>query len=611
MKKFIFILFSFISLFVFTKQINAEETNQFATIINPVRISSLKNPEVSLATEYSVIKAEQLSATWLLTFDALNNSKILSIVKNMDKKQELGIFLEVSQSFAEAADVSYHNTGFWHHANSVFLSGYTQEERKLLIDEVFRLFKDKMGYYPTSVGSWWTDSFSLAYMKEKYGITANLGCSDQFSTDGYKIWGQYWSTPFYPSKYHAGIPASDIFVKLDLVTIQWASRDPLNGYYSSLFSTQDYLLTRKNLDFEYFKKLVNLYAFSNGNQFGQITVGLEADLSPETYNGEFSRQIIYLKSLEKEGKISIVNMHDFSLWYRNTFPDLSPSKKIESKDFLGSNQKAIWYQNPNYRIFYTEDFEGIKTIRDFKIYDKELIDPYFKSPNREFSLSIYIPSFFDEISNKDDMITLPKNTEIVFGEKKITLKTNKIDNLGKVIKKTGKGYEINLDDFYSVSREGVITKGFSLEAIHFFKQRKFILYLLKGEGWGYFKKVNYLIPQDEIYALLYLSRQKKGNVAVIDKECLQCEYHTQYKHPAFANLRNYVRKYGKQNIVYSSKITNTDNKEKAKKEINDKKIKYIYLVKFEGYKEKLLFSPGDLGIEKIYDSANAEIWRVK
>ena len=324
MKKFIFILFSFISLFVFTKQINAEETNQFATIINPVRISSLKNPEVSLATEYSVIKAEQLSATWLLTFDALNNSKILSIVKNMDKKQELGIFLEVSQSFAEAADVSYHNTGFWHHANSVFLSGYTQEERKLLIDEVFRLFKDKMGYYPTSVGSWWTDSFSLAYMKEKYGITANLGCSDQFSTDGYKIWGQYWSTPFYPSKYHAGIPASDIFVKLDLVTIQWASRDPLNGYYSSLFSTQDYLLTRKNLDFEYFKKLVNLYAFSNGNQFGQITVGLEADLSPETYNGEFSRQIIYLKSLEKEGKISIVNMHDFSLWYRNTFPDLSP-----------------------------------------------------------------------------------------------------------------------------------------------------------------------------------------------------------------------------------------------------------------------------------------------
>ena len=111
-----------------------------------------------------------------------------------------------------------------------------------------------MGYYPTSVGSWLTDSFSLAYMKEKYGITANLGCSDQFSTDGYKIWGQYWSTPFYQSKYHAGIPASDIFVKLDLVTIQWASRDPLNGYYSSLFSTQDYLLTRKNLDFEYFKK---------------------------------------------------------------------------------------------------------------------------------------------------------------------------------------------------------------------------------------------------------------------------------------------------------------------------------------------------------------------
>jgi len=76
----------------------------------------------------------QLSATWLLTFDALDNKEILSVVEKMDSNQEFGIFLEVTKNFSDKAGIKYNDTGFWHHASSVFLSGYIQDERKLLID---------------------------------------------------------------------------------------------------------------------------------------------------------------------------------------------------------------------------------------------------------------------------------------------------------------------------------------------------------------------------------------------------------------------------------------------------------------------------------------------
>jgi len=40
-------------------------------------------------------------------------------------------------------------------------------------------------------------------------------------------------------------------------------------------------------------------------------------------------------------------------------------------------------------------------------------------------------------------------------------------------------------------------------------------------------------------------------------------------------------------------------------------VDYIYVVKYGEYIEKVPFSPGDLNIEKVYENANAAIWRVK
>ncbi len=581
-----FLFFSF--LFIgFIQPVLAEDNNRFVVIANPVRISSYtKSPSESLKSEYEVIKKKSLLATWLLTYDALNNKEILSVVKIMDNKQEFGIFLEVTDNFSDEAGVKYNNTGFWHHASSVFLSGYIQDERKLLIDTVFEKFKNILGYYPISVGSWWTDSYSLSYMRDKYGITANLVCSDQFATDGYQIWGQPWQIPYYPSKYHSGVFASNLAVKLDVVNLQWASRDPLNGYYSSLFSTQDYLLRGKGLDTAYFEKLVRLYSNQGKNEFGQITVGLEADLSPEGYEEEFFKQMSLVSGLRDREGLKILTMKDFSDWYRKKYPNLSPSSLLETDDLLGSGLKVVWLQSPKYRLFYTVDPTTKEiTVRDLRFYNADLEEPYYYSPNRNFNLTINIPAVVDEISFKESIRKLKPETS-------------------GIIEKFSK-------EEFTVPLGGVLIKGFSSEAIHFFKQKKALLYLLTGKGWNYFKKINYLIPQGEAYALNFLKKLPSGKVLVYDNECLQCEYHTKYKPPSFANLRSYVKKHGKHPIIYNSSVFKAKTIQEAKKEFEKLKVKYVYLVKFESYSEKLPFSPGDLGVERIFSNANAEVWRVK
>jgi hypothetical protein len=611
------VFLAFVIFFVNPKNIFAEQSNQFITIVNPVRISSYnKNPLASLEAEYQVIFNNNLPATWLLTYDVLEDKSLINFLKKINSKQELGIFLEITPKFAQDSGIKYNDTGNWHHAGSVFLSGYKQEERKILIDKAFEEFKNIFGYYPTSVGSWWTDSFSLSYIKEKYNITANLGCSDQFSTDDYQIWGQYWSTPYYPSRYHNGIPATNEENKLDVVNLQWAPRDPLNGYYSSLYSSQDFPLTNERLGIDYFEKLINLYGKKHDNSFGQITVGLEADLDPEGYRGKFAEEMKIVKKLTANGEFQATTMKDFSNWYRNQFSKLSPSQKIETQDLLGKNKKVIWYQSPYYRIGVSYGNEETK-IFDLRIYNQNIVEPYYLSPNKDFNLSIYIPSIFDEINNPGDVWKIKGDVQINFAEDSLSIKGNQAIPLSLTlspaakIEKKSDGTKIQFIDKWYSPKEGIVFKDFSSEATHFFKQKKAIFNLLLGRGWQFFKKIEYLIPQGELDALFKLSTLSAGKVVVYDKECLQCDYQTKIKPPAFGNKRDYVKKYGKHSIIYNSKIFEAKTREEGKRELDNLHAKYIYLVKFEGYQEKLPFSPGDYGVEKIFSNANAEIWRVK
>lgn len=664
MGKYIVILVLYLVIF---PKIGFASEDQYISIVNPVRISSYNpTPGDSITSQYEEVSKRNLPATWLLTYDAINNGDIKKVITQMDDQQEIGIFFEVTENFTKDAGVTYNKTDSWHRANSVLTTGYLQQDRIKLIDTVFKKFKDVFGNYPTSVGAWWIDSYSLTYMKKKYGITADLTVADQFSTDGYGVWGQYFSIPFYPSKNHAGIPANSQNSKLDVVTMQWAPRDPLNSIgisEESRFSSQDYQIL--DLPDKYYEKLISLYSQKNRNQFGQIVLGLEADLAPETYKGLYARQLDIIKDFELKQKVSTTTMKQFSNWYRQRFPQISPAHIIESDDLLGKKKKVVWYQSPWYRIglLYDWDLGEIK-IFDFRTYHDNFQEPYYLTPNKELELYVRLPSLIDIVQNPHSFWSIPTGGEVVtngnpeqfivsfpsgeliFGPRLIKLDNGLVfpENLSQ-----GSLTRYNFVDNWPYSENGLTFKdlpiqfwyftnvenlkkpqnvrrlsvGFGILTIVFiitavtkvYKKRKFKIVALLCLGTltlvALLKSENYWVSQAELDTLIQLKMQSDGKVVVYNQDCLRCIYHSQFRPATFANRRSYVSKVSGKKIVYNRSIFKALDRPSGRKELDKLKAKYIYVVKYENYVEKLPFSPGDYNLDLIYENSNSQLWKIK
>lgn len=381
------------------------KSNSFVSIVNPIRGADFweenQPVEKALLGEIEALKENDLPATFLLRFDALSEQKIIDLLKN-SSNYEKGIFLEVTHSWAKKASVSYYTSDSWHNAGSAFLSGYEQDERRRLIETVFEEFKRIFGDYPKSVGAWWIDSFSLSLMQQKYGITSALIVSDQYTTDNYQIWGQFWSTPYYPSKNNVLHPAQKIESKLPVVITQWAARDPVNGYgngvMESTLSVQanDYL-DYHNLTTNYFSKLVDIYTNQDLNKFGHLVVGLENSYSWDKYSQEYKNQMKVLSNLRKNGQFSIVNLEDFSSWYQKTFPQLSSEHIIVADDPLGTFKKVVWFMNPYYRAgwFFNQDGSVFRDVRQYIDGEEELC---FQKRCDQVNFATFATRVLDEVS---------------------------------------------------------------------------------------------------------------------------------------------------------------------------------------------------------------------
>ncbi len=381
MKKIIFLLLLFFGLYFIPNAYASD--NSFVSIVNPIRGSDYwdikdQTPITAVLGQVQILEKYNLTATWLLRFDALDDKNTIDLLKKKTEFEK-GLFLEVTPTWTTAANVKYHQSDSWHSAGSAFLTGYERFERVKLIDASFEKFKSIFGNYPTSVGAWWIDSYSLSYMKSKYNISSALIVSDQYSTDNYQIWGQYFSTPYYPAKNNSLHPAQNLQNKLDIVISQWAPRDPVNSYGNgvneSTYSMQanDYL-DFHNLDTKYFSKLLDLYTNQPLNKFSQVVVGLENSYSWKKYSAEYDNQMKTIFDKISLNQISAVTLSNFTIWYKNTFPDLSPEQIIVASDPLETSKKAVWFMDPYYRAgwFFNADGSIFRDIRQYIDGDTEI-----------------------------------------------------------------------------------------------------------------------------------------------------------------------------------------------------------------------------------------------
>ena len=144
-KKFLLLILLLLVFSLSPRETYASAQNSFVSIVNPVRgddFWDLKDQKPSDATQgqLQILRSQNLQATFLVRFDALKNSEIISLLKNTP--DEKGLFLEVTPTLTNSAGVAYRESPSWHNAASVLLTGYSLEERKKLIETNFEEISD-------------------------------------------------------------------------------------------------------------------------------------------------------------------------------------------------------------------------------------------------------------------------------------------------------------------------------------------------------------------------------------------------------------------------------------------------------------------------------------
>lgn len=507
-------------------------SSAFVSIVNPVRgddFWDIKDQSVETAVlgQVEILKEINLTATFLFRFDALSNQKVIDAVNTLPQSAS-GLFLEVTPSWAKSSKVSYRQSDSWHFAGSAFLTGYEREEREKLIDAAFEKFKQVFNFYPKCVGAWWIDAYSLNYMQKRYGVSCALIVSDQYSTDNYQIWGQFWSTPYYPSETDALHPAQTKEAKLPVVVMQWAARDPVNGYgngvFESTFSLQpnDYM-DYHNLDINYFSNLIDLYAKQQFNDFSHLVVGLENSYDWQKYKDEYKRQMEILGQKNQKGQLSLVTMEDFATWYENAFPNLSPPHIIVADDPLGSGKKAVWFMNSYFRAgwFFNQEGSVFRDIRQYVEGEEELC---FRSRCDEVNFATFSTRVLDEVTfghkwvidegriSQFNVSKIGENYVITYKNEAGKLRTieflprdisvdGKISSIdGAILDATQK--QANQKEIYSKIESG--TFAFSLGSV-LFKAVTFIVFLSLGCLIPGYLLVNKIFKNKSIYQILFLS----------------------------------------------------------------------------------------------------------
>lgn len=383
---------------------NAIASEKFIAPVYPVRGDEFGQLNESdhyqnFAQLRTYIDNQQLHATWLFRYDALQDNRITTTARLMPSTQELGIFLEITPQLTQKAGVEYADCDAWHEPQCIFLSGYKLADRYKLIDAYMNEFLKVFGKYPLSVGAWHIDASSAHYLSQKYGITSVMICADQYSTDHYQIWGSWWGVPYYPSKSNILTPAHTSDYKLPIVVTQWASRDPVQAYgldaFSSIYSVQPNDYMNYNLDINYFKHLAQIYLDNPDNPYGFLLFGIENDYPLSQFGDEEQAQIAYVAQRTQVPNTQTVTLSEFSAWYQHTFPDTSPDHTISGREYQGENS-AIWNMSTTHR-------EGIynDSIRDYRPYDQTLPESFLVNKNILSDLHLVIPAFVDTVALTD------------------------------------------------------------------------------------------------------------------------------------------------------------------------------------------------------------------
>lgn len=337
--------------------------------------------------EIEMVKRYNFPNTFLLQYDALITDDFVDIFKReADENMEIGIWIECVKQLVEAVGLPWRSkedvTWDWHIVPG-FLLGYTQEERKLMIDELMRKFNEVFGYLPESVGSWMLDSWSVDYMSREYGVKAFAICREQYGVDAYTLWGGYSNQGYYPSKKNILCPAQTDENRVSTPVFRMLGPDPIYDYDDREYGLEGvptleaawiYGRSENSVD-----AMFNAHFEEECMDFGYVTLGQENPFSWSNTEKGLTLQFKKLDKLVKENKVEVEKLADTGEWFSKTFKDNPTVSLVSNKDWLDNGIKSIWYNNPKYRANLLLEKDSLY-FRDINVFDENYEERYLNTP---------------------------------------------------------------------------------------------------------------------------------------------------------------------------------------------------------------------------------------
>lgn len=356
----------------------------------------------TVCRQVELVNRYDLPATFLLEYDALINPLYQELLKTkLRNGAEIGAWWELTQPHIEAAGLKWRGEHPWvSHANIAFSTGYTKEERERLVDVYMRKFKDVFGTYPKSVGSWYIDAHTLAYMHDRYGIEASCNCKDQIGTDGYTLWGGYWNQAYYPSRLNAYMPAQTGAGQIPVPVFRMLGSDPIYQYDDGLGNERQGVISlepvykhagmnRKWVDY-FFDALTDGPCLA----FGYAQAGQENSFTWDNMREGLEMQMPLIDSLRRTGKVRVETLGESGRWFRKRFP-LTPATAVTTvSDVRGEGNKTVWYDSRYYRANLLWE-KGRFRFRDIHLFDERFKSEYLDTPGTGDRFLFYTLPFVD------------------------------------------------------------------------------------------------------------------------------------------------------------------------------------------------------------------------
>ena len=368
------------------------EAPRIVNIVNFIRNIEPRSEEITETVLYETVarQAAQLAeyglpATFLLQYDALINPRYRKLLtQDVYPGTEVGGWWEITQPHVEAAGLKWRGRYPWDwHADVGFATGYTPEERRKLVDVYMEKFKEVFGKYPTAIGSWFIDAYTLGYMYDKYGIVASCNCKDQIGTDGYTLWGGYWNQAYYPSRVNAYMPAQTREGQIPVPVFRMLGSDPIYQYDNCVGGALQGVIS-----------LEPVYGDSGGSRqwvewffrsmfeepclaFAYTQAGQENSFTWGSMEKGLNIQIPLMANRFRKGEIRVETLTRSGEWFRENFPVTPPTAVTALTDYREKDRKTVWYNSRYYRTNLLWE-GGTLCIRDIHMFDQRMESYYYR-----------------------------------------------------------------------------------------------------------------------------------------------------------------------------------------------------------------------------------------